>query len=83
MKRLTIHHLVPQQYTKRKNLDTGPTAKICSGCHNQIHALFDNKLLAEELNTVERLKNEPQLQNFLSWASKQTPGKKLKVSRRR
>lgn len=81
--RLTIHHLIPQQYIKQKNSDTRPTTNICSACHRQIHALFDNKLLAEELNTVERLKNEQQMQKFLAWVSKQTPSKRVKVSRRK
>ncbi|OCR01329.1 hypothetical protein BCD67_12540 [Oscillatoriales cyanobacterium USR001] len=83
MKRLTIHHLIPQQYIKRKKLAIGPTANICSACHKQIHALFDNKRLAEELNTLEQLKNEPQMQKFLAWVSKQTPSKQVKVNRRR
>ena len=83
MKRLTIHHLIPQQYVKRKNLGTGPIANICSACHKQIHALFDNKRLAEELNTLEMLKNEPQMQKFLAWVRKQTPSKRVKVNRHR
>ncbi|MDZ8138256.1 MAG: HNH endonuclease [Nostoc sp. DedQUE04] len=45
MENLTVHHLVPRQNTKRKKQDPGPTANICSACHHQIHALFDNKLL--------------------------------------
>ncbi|MCC5624189.1 HNH endonuclease [Nostoc sp. CHAB 5715] len=39
MESLTVHHLVPQQNTKRKKQDPGPTANICSACHRQIHVL--------------------------------------------
>ncbi|BAY19974.1 hypothetical protein NIES21_58440 (plasmid) [Anabaenopsis circularis NIES-21] len=76
---LTIHHLVPRQNTKRKKQDPGPTANICSACHRQIHALFDNKVLARELNTLEKLRNEPQMQKFLAWVRKQDPGKRIAV----
>ncbi|WP_374108502.1 HNH endonuclease [Nostoc sp. XA010] len=73
MESLTVHHLVPRQNTKRKKQDPGPTANICSACHCQIHALFDNKLLALELNTLDKLKNEPQMQKFLVWVRKLFP----------
>nr|MDZ8061326.1 HNH endonuclease [Nostoc sp. EkiNYC01] len=81
MEHLTVHHLVPRQNTKRKKQDPGPTANICSACHRQIHALFDNKLLARVLNTLEKLSNEPQIQKFLAWVRKQDPGKRIAVHR--
>ncbi len=96
MENLTIHHLVPRQHTKRKQQDPGETVNICSACHRQIHTLFDNKLLAKELNTLEKLSNEPhakelntleklsnepQMQKFLAWVRKQDPGKRISVHR--
>jgi hypothetical protein len=57
----------------------GPTIDICSACHRQIHSLFDNKHLAQELNSLDKLKNEPQLQKFLLWVQKQKPDKKIQV----
>ncbi|MDY7014030.1 MAG: HNH endonuclease [Cyanobacteriota bacterium] len=84
MERLTVHHLIPRQAAKRsKKADLGPTANICSACHRQIHALFDNKFLAKELNTVEKLKNEPQMQKFLSWIGKQKGDKRIRVRRQK
>jgi hypothetical protein len=82
VERLSVHHLVPKQYSKRKNTEIGPTAEICSACHRQIHALFDNKRLGEELNSIEKLRNEPQMQKFLAWVRKQNPGKKVSVHRK-
>ena len=79
MKRLSIHHLIPRQYTKRKKAAAGQTIDICSACHRQIHAFFENKRLAQELNTIETLKNEPQMQKFLLWVSKQNPDRRLQV----
>lgn len=78
---LTVHHLVPKQSVKRKQANAGPTTDICSACHRQIHALFDNKYLAQNLNTIEKLKSEPQMQKFLSWIRKQNPSKRIRVHR--
>ncbi len=81
MDKLTVHHLVPRQNTKRKKQDPGETINICSACHRQIHTLFDNKLLAKELNTLEKLSAEPQMQKFLGWVKKQRPDKRISVYR--
>ncbi len=83
MEELTLHHLIPKQYTKRKRLDTSATIDICSPCHRQIHALFDNKRLAKELNSVEALTDEPQMNKFLAWVSKQNPRKTVTVYHQR
>ena len=83
MESLTVHHLIPRQNTKRKKVDPGPTVNICSACHKQIHALFDNKYLARELNTLEKLRNEHQMQKFLSWIKKQSSRKRVRVYRSR
>lgn len=80
--RLTAHHLIPKQAVKRKQADSGPTVDICSACHRQIHRLFDNKHLAKELNSVEALRNEPQMAKFLAWVRKQKPDKRIQVHRK-
>ncbi len=82
MDALTVHHLIPRQKTKRKKIEPGPTINICSACHKQIHTLFDNTRLATELNSIERLKNELQMQKFLSWVKKQNPNRRIKVNRK-
>jgi hypothetical protein len=79
MAELTAHHLVPRQNTKRKNQDPSPTIEICSACHRQIHTLFDNKHLAAELNSLDKLKNDPKMQRFISWVRKQKPDKRIQV----
>lgn len=78
---LTVHHLIPRQAVKRQQATAGPTIKICSACHRQIHVLFDNQRLARELNTLDKLKLEPNLQRFLRWIQKQAPDKKIRVHR--
>ncbi len=83
IERLTVHHLIPRQYSKRKKLDIGPTINICSPCHKQIHALFDNKYLARELNTLVKLQQEPKIKKFLLWIAKQDPNKLIVVRRQK
>lgn len=83
MEKLTVHHLIPKQNTKRKKVNSSPTIEICSACHRQIHAFFDNKHLTQELNTIEKLKNQPQMQKFLLWVRKQNPDKRVQVHRQR
>ena len=83
MSRLSVHHLIPRQYSKRKKAEIGPTVNICSACHRQIHAFFTNKRLAEELNTLEKLRNEPQMEKFLAWVKKQNPQKRVTVHRQK
>jgi 5-methylcytosine-specific restriction endonuclease McrA len=79
MDALTLHHLIPRQNTKRKNQHPSPTINICSPCHRQIHILFENKKLAQELNTLEKLKTEPQMIKFIQWVKKQKTDKRIQV----
>jgi hypothetical protein len=83
VERLTVHHLIPRQKVKQKKAEPGPTVNICSPCHRQIHNLFDNKCLAQELHSLEKLQNEPQMAKFLSWVKKQKPHKRVQVHRKR
>ena len=83
MAQLTVHHLIPRQTVRRKQAGVGPTIDICSACHRQVHSFYSNLQLARELNTVEKLQNEPKMRKFLGWISKQSPQKKIKVHRRR
>ncbi|NMF85123.1 hypothetical protein [Nodosilinea sp. P-1105] len=78
---LTEHHLIPKQYTKRRNQEPGATVLLCHPCHKQIHTLFDNQRLARELNTLEQLQAEPQLQKFLGWIRKQRLDKRVRSYR--
>jgi hypothetical protein len=39
--------------------------------------------LAQELNTLEKLREEPQMQKFLSWVKKQKPDKRVQVHRKK
>jgi hypothetical protein len=77
--KLTEHHLKPRSRLKKG--ETTPTIWICSACHRQIHVLFTNLQLADEYNSLERLRDEPRMVKFLSWIRKQDANKHIKVRR--
>lgn len=83
--KLTEHHLVPRQETKRKKkknrADLGPTIDICSPCHKQVHTLFTNKELAANLYSADLLRSHPSMIKFLCWIAKQDPRKKVRTRR--
>lgn len=76
---LTEHHLIPRSRGRRGQ--ELPTIDICSACHRQIHALFTNVQLERELNSVERLRDHPQMERFLKWVRKQDANRRIRVRR--
>ena len=75
--RYTVHHLVPRARGGR----FGPTAKLCPTCHRQLHALFSEATLAEELNSIARLQANSQVHSYLKWVRKQKSAGGFKVRR--
>jgi len=73
---LTKHHLVPQSKGGKK----ADVAMFCRQCAAQIHELFSNRVLAHELNTLEKLRLHPDIQRYIAWARKQKRDK-IKVRR--
>ena len=75
--RYTVHHLVPRARGGR----FGPTAKLCPTCHRQLHALFSEATLAQELNSVGLLRANAQVNSYLRWVRKQKSAGGFKVRR--
>ena len=75
--RYTVHHLVPRAEGGR----FGPTASLCTTCHRQLHALFTEATLANELNSIALLRANPQVNSYLRWARKQKRDGRFKVRR--
>ena len=63
--RRTRHHLRPRSEGGED------TAWLCPPCHRQVHALFTNRTLAAELDTLEKLRASPELRGYLSWVRNQ------------
>ena len=77
VERRTVHHLVP----KARGGRFGPTALLCPTCHRQLHALFSETTLAQELHSIELLRANPQVNNYLRWMRKQKDGANFQVRR--
>lgn len=83
-KELTFHHLIPKKNHKIKYIREKYSflninsygIKICRDCHKMIHKLIPHKLLALDYNTMEKLKNHPELKKIIEWVRSQT--KKVK-----
>lgn len=69
VERLTRHHLRPREHGGTE------TALLCSGCHRQVHALFENRTLAEQLDSLEKLRQDPQIRRYGAWAKRQKGGR--------
>jgi 5-methylcytosine-specific restriction endonuclease McrA len=74
---LTDHHIIP------KSCGGKALMSICKDCHRQLHGLFDNKTLEEELNTEEAIKSNEQFKNYLKWIYGRPFGAAHKVRRSR
>ena len=55
------HHLVPRS---RNGRDTVALHRIC---HAAIHATLSENELERQYNTIERLREHPQLRRFIVW----------------
>lgn len=81
--KVTCHHLLPKSVGRRKGHKVAdlPTVDLCAACHRQIHALFDNKRLADQLSSVEKLRKQPEVERFLTWLRKQPAERSIRVRR--
>lgn len=74
---LTKHHLLPREEGGKEE----HIAMICPDCHKHIHALYTNKELALRLDTLYKLKEDPQISKYLKFIKKQPPTKLVKVKK--
>lgn len=74
---LTRHHLLPREEGGKEE----HIAMLCADCHKHIHALYTNKELALRLDTLDKLKNDPQMSKYLKFIKKQPPTKLIKVKK--
>ena len=75
--RYTVHHLVPRSRGGR----FGPKTRLCPTCHRQLHALFSEVTLAKELYSIELIRTNPQMADYLRWARHQKGPTSFRVRR--
>lgn len=73
------HHLIPaMKHNKKAKRDYTSeerkrTVDSCKSCHDHLHALFTEKELAEEYNTVAKILADERMRKFVAWISKKPP----------
>lgn len=60
------HHLIPKTKGGAK-LDC---INVCCNCGDMLHKLFENKQLAKEYNTLEKILANEDMQKWVKWISK-------------
>eukprot|EP01125_Pyxidicula_operculata_P012774 TRINITY_DN4201_c0_g1_i2.p1 TRINITY_DN4201_c0_g1~~TRINITY_DN4201_c0_g1_i2.p1 ORF type:complete len:227 (+),score=43.44 TRINITY_DN4201_c0_g1_i2:25-705(+) len=74
---LTKHHLIPREvhelYKKRyqmtkEQLHTG--IMVCRSCHSALHSFIDNKSMASDYNTLEKIMEHPKVINWIPYIMK-------------
>ena len=75
--RYTVHHLVP----RARGGNHGPKAKLCPTCHRQLHAMFTEATLARELYSIELLRSNSGVDQYLRWVRRQKGATSFRVRR--
>lgn len=70
------HHLVPQN----KNSET---INVCHQCGDQIHLLFDNGYLKNNLSNLEDIINNERMKKYISWIGKRPIERKFSVAKKK
>lgn len=77
----SLHHLVP----RLKGGTHGPTVLLHKLCHKEIHARFTEAELARGFDTIEAIRADPRMADFLAWIARRPPefGSRVPGPRRR
>jgi hypothetical protein len=75
---LTRHHLIPRtRHANKRNKREFERKEVkqriawlCIACHDHLHALFGEKTLEREYNTLGSITAHPEVQRFLAWIRK-------------
>lgn len=78
---ITEHHLIPKATHNNKLIKKRHTqeelfkvAWACKDCHRTIHALFSEKTLARQFNSVDDLKGDIEMGKYLAWIKNKPEG---------
>jgi flagellar biosynthesis regulator FlbT len=71
--------MMQRHHLQTRKVDRFNTELICSDCHKHIHAFFENRKVARELNTIEALLADDEFQKALKFIRKQAPGSRTTV----
>jgi len=85
--KISEHHLIPKSKSKNKKVRKMFSKEhikkkigICNLCHNNIHMVLTEKELAFEYNTLEKLREHPDMAKFIKWIENKPDGIKISFS---
>ena len=68
---ITKHHLYPRQKSKRlKKSLRDEVIFLCEMCHKQLHILFTNKELFNNLNSLDKINEHISIKKWVEWKRK-------------
>lgn len=78
---MTKHHLIPRTRHRNKRVKklfsreemTGRVLWLCRPCHHHLHRVLDEKQLALEYNTRDKLLAHPEIKQFVDWLADKPP----------
>lgn len=75
---LSFHHLVPRKNHRKPWFQRHFSKEdmrrrgvwLCRECHRAVHRFHDEQTLGRQLNTLDALREDPQIQRHVAWARK-------------
>jgi len=75
------HHLFPGKHRRTKVDRKEDTILVCTDCGDQIHLMFDNRELRDNLDSLEAL--QAAMQPFIQWVRKRPIDQKVNMKRKK
>ena len=77
---LEKHHLYPGKHRRTKT-DRDETILVCRDCGDQIHLMFDNRELRDDLDSLEALRTA--MNPFIQWVKKRPLDRKVSMKKKK
>lgn len=75
------HHLTPGKHRRTKVNRQNDVTIVCVDCGDQIHLMFDNRELRDDLDSVEAL--QVAMEPFIKWVQKRPLDRKVTMKRKK
>lgn len=75
---MNFHHLIPRTFHNSKRITklyerdflNKNGVMLCIACHNKIHSCIEEKDMAFEFNTIEKIKEVEEIKDWIKWKRK-------------
>ncbi len=88
---VTRHHLIPRARHRKgstrrrftREEATGRVALLCRACHRFIHSRLTEREMADEFDTMEKLRAHPDIDTFVNWIANKATGLRVHSARKK